>query len=129
MRAPARERALARFQHQMAAPSPSTRPERVFENGRQVSAQSTRSASQPLSVPTVMQASVPPAMRDRRLPETHHVEGLADRMGAGRAGGRHRIGRALEAEVHGDVARRPRSTISAGLVSGCTRVRVLRRRA
>src|ERR1700722_4268153 len=48
----------------MAAPSPSTRPERVRENGRQVSALSTRKASQPLNVPTVRQASVPPVSAD-----------------------------------------------------------------
>ena len=44
----------------MPAPSPSTRPERSRENGRQVSALSTRSASQHLNTPTTMEASAPP---------------------------------------------------------------------
>ena len=37
-------------------------PVRVRENGRHASAVSTRSASQPLMVPTVRQASVPPVI-------------------------------------------------------------------
>src|SRR5215467_6010186 len=52
-----------------AAPSPSTRPDRVFENGRQVSLLITRNASQPRSVPNVMQASVPPAMASGAWPQ------------------------------------------------------------
>jgi len=53
----------------MAAPSPSTRPERVRENGRQVSELSTRKASHPLNVPTVRQASVPPVSAIGDWPE------------------------------------------------------------
>ena len=53
----------------MAAPSPSTRPLRSFENGRQVSGAITRIASQPRTVPKVRQASVPPVTAQSTMPE------------------------------------------------------------
>ena len=53
----------------IAAPSPSTMPERVLQNGRQVSVLITRIASQPFIVPKVMQASAPPASAASTEPE------------------------------------------------------------
>ena len=56
-----RASARARSSNTMiAAPSPSTMPLRLRENGRQVSGAMTRSASQPMIVPNVNTASVPP---------------------------------------------------------------------
>ena len=64
----ARLRAVERFEHQMAAPSPSTMPCAAAENGRQTSGAITRIASQPRMVPKVMQASVPPVTAQSTMP-------------------------------------------------------------
>ena len=50
------------------APSPSTKPRRPLLNGLQVSSAITRMASQAFTVPTVMQASVPPASATSTTP-------------------------------------------------------------
>jgi hypothetical protein len=46
----------------MAAPSPRIRPRRSFENGRQVSGETTRMASHALRNPRLKTASLPPVM-------------------------------------------------------------------
>jgi hypothetical protein len=46
----------------IAAPSPRMRPRRSLENGRQVSGETTRMASQALRNPRLNTASLPPAM-------------------------------------------------------------------
>ena len=53
----------------MAAPSPSTMPLRSFENGRQVSGDTTRNASQAFRIPKLNGASLPPVTARGAAPD------------------------------------------------------------
>ena len=90
----------------IAAPSPRISPLRSMENGRQASGAITRIASQPRSVPNVMQASAPPVTAQSTCARAHHLEGKADRMRRRGAGARHHESRAAQSAMHGDLARR-----------------------
>ena len=59
------------------APSPSTRPRRPRLKGRQVSSAITRMASQALTLPTVMQASAPPANATSAVPVCSSISAWA----------------------------------------------------
>ena len=53
----------------MAEPSPRIIPRRSFENGRQVSGDTTRMASQALRIPKLKGASLPPVSARSVCPE------------------------------------------------------------
>ena len=53
----------------MAPPSPRTMPVRSLENGRQVSGETTRSASHAFKMPKLNGASLPPVMARGAAPE------------------------------------------------------------
>src|ERR1017187_8572669 len=85
MRAPRARAASSGSSTSMAAPSPRIMPRRSLENGRQVSGETTRMASQALRMPQLKGASLPPVMAS-----------------GGTGGGNGEAG-AGDAELHGNV--------------------------
>ena len=92
-------------------------PLRSFENGRQTSGAITRIASHALTVPTVMQASVPPVtaqptMPDRTMWNASPMAWVADAQALATAKAGPRSPRSIETWLAGAFA------ISFGIVSG-----------
>ena len=74
-----------------------------MENGRQVSGAITRIASQPRSVPKVMQGFRAAGDGTVDRARAQHVKGKPDRMGRRGAGARHREGRSAQPTKHGNL--------------------------
>jgi hypothetical protein len=89
-------------------------------NGRQVSSASTRIASQALTVPTVMQASLPPASTTVAAPLRRQHQRLGESVVGRRAGAGHREDRPAQSEFERYLrCRRVRHHAHDG--HGCTR--------
>ncbi len=88
----------------MAAPSPRIMPRRSLENGRQVSGDTTRMASQAFRMPKLKGASLPPVIARSVIPAAHHPISLPDGVARRRAGRRDGEAGTGNAELHRDVA-------------------------
>ena len=109
----------------MPAPSPSTMPWRSFENGRQVSGETTRIASQALRMPKLNGASLPPvraisAAPDRTIQNACPMAWPADEHAVEIV----KLGPVMPNSIEMWLA--PAFAMVFGMVSGCTRLRPCR---